>query len=172
MWSSMDSNGDFADAQGLLLVWIAACVYAKLLPTAASCEEPMPQSALCSEPLLAPEKRKSYEERIREICGYAREDGDRMCTESHRDFWDFVNASPEIRQASLVLCAEGTIRASWWNADGLRFGLEFLGSGLVEYVVVRKSLPAGQISTEGGEETLDKMRQRIRTPEISALLHQ
>jgi len=117
-------------------------------------------------------KIRAYEDRIRELCGYAAEDGYYLRTMSCQDFWHFVKAEPDIRRGSLVLGDNGNLRAVWQHGNGTHLGLQFLGAGVVQYVIFKRHKPAQPISRVVGRVTFEGLKRQLVAFDLHSLLHE
>lgn len=117
-------------------------------------------------------KRAAWEERIRELRSYAAEDGDPFNAASERDFWAFVEANPSVRKGGLVLVDDGDLRAVW-HGDGDPFiGAEFLGGGMLRYVIFNRRRGAGEVSRVVGRDDFDGFRRQVGAFDLSSLLYE
>ena len=117
-------------------------------------------------------KFRAYEDRIRELCGYAAEDGYDLNMMSYRDFWRFVRTEPEIRRGNLILGDNGNLHAVWRDGNGTHLGLQFLGAGVVQYVIFKKRKAASVVSRVAGRDTFDGLRRQIDAFDLRSLLYQ
>lgn len=115
-------------------------------------------------------KREAWEERIRELRSYAAEDGDPFRPESEQDFWAFVEATPDVRRGGLVLVCNGNLRAVWDGDAGASVGLQFLGDGVVQYVLFRRGSDADQGWPEGGRDDFDGFMRRVRSLDLESVV--
>jgi len=118
----------------------------------------------------AQQKFRAYTERIRELCGYAAEDGYGLREMSLQDFWRFVMTEPDIRPGSLVLGDNGNLRAVWRDGKGTHLGLQFLGAGLAQYVIFKKREAASVVSRVAGRDTFDGLKRQIDAFDLFPLL--
>ena len=79
-----------------------------------------------------------YRKRIDELCGYAAEDGFDMAAASEYDFGRFIVSTPGMRRAMLTLDENGCLRAHWDDDAVGQVGIEFLGEGATEFVLIRE----------------------------------
>jgi len=117
-------------------------------------------------------KFRSYMKRIEELCGYAIEDGFRLGLSSLIDFSRFVVLEPKIRRGSLVLIDNGNLFAEWQNCEGAKLGLEFLGDGMIQYVIFKNRKSALQTSRIYGLDTFEEVRHQIKTFNLGSLLYE
>ena len=80
----------------------------------------------------------SYELRILFLKGEAEHDGYSLNHESETDFRQFISSAPEKRKGNLVLMDNGNLRAIWKDKQGTQLGLQFLGGGMVQYVIFKQ----------------------------------
>lgn len=93
------------------------------------------------------EKRQVYERRIRELVELSQEDHYSLRSASESDFWVFVGSEPQLRLGSLILIDNGNLRLVWEDELESFFGLEFLGRGLVQFVVLKPACQHEPCST-------------------------
>ena len=104
--------------------------------------------------------RAEWERRIEDLRSWAAEDGEPFRSESERDFWTFVEATPGVRRGGLVLAPRGNLRAVWQDDAGARVALQFLGGGIVLYVIFgpRPRTPDSRVS---GHDDFEGIQHRI-----------
>ena len=90
------------------------------------------------ESLSAKHPLSEYRERIAELRGYAAEDGFDLAAASADDFGRFIVATPGMRRAMLTLDENGCLRAHWADDAVGQAGIEFLGEGATEFVLIRE----------------------------------
>ena len=71
---------------------------------------------------------------------------------------------------SMILVDNGNLRAVWDGNDGEHFGLQFVGSHALQYVIFRRRTGSSHISRVAGNDTLDGVKRQIRAFELEALL--
>ena len=90
---------------------------------------------------------------------------------SEIDFQNFVRSHPDIRKGNLVLMDNGNLRATWKGEQGTRLGLQFLGGGMVQFVLFKRRGQAHLISRVSGLHSLEELERQIVAFELNALLH-
>ena len=90
--------------------------------------------------------QQAYTERIAVLRAEAMLDGFLLSHESEEDFWNFMRSAPFVRKGGLVLMDNGNLRAVWKGDRGTHVGLQFLGSGTVQYVIFKRRVGALQTS--------------------------
>ena len=113
----------------------------------------------------------SYESRILFLKGEAEHDGYTLNHESETDFRQFISSAPDKRKANLVLMDNGNLRAIWKDKQGSQLGLQFLGGGMIQYVIF-KQREQGQPSRGTGRDSLEGMERQIGAFELSSLLYE
>lgn len=79
---------------------------------------------------------RMVEARLDELRAATRDDGCAIHEESVRDFRRFLQVAPGgLTQPQLSLVDDGDVRAFWRDGDR-RLGVQFLGDGKVEYVLL------------------------------------
>lgn len=114
--------------------------------------------------------RADWEKRIEDLRSWAAEDGDPFNAESERDFRAFVEANPEVRRGGLVLVGNGNLRAVWKGDAGARVGLQFLGGGIVQYVLFRRGKDADRGWPESGRGDFEGFRRRVRDLDLGSVV--
>lgn len=114
--------------------------------------------------------RADWEKRIEDLRSWAAEDGDPFNSESERDFLAFVEANPEVRRGGLVLVGNGNLRAVWKGDAGARVGLQFLGGGIVQYVLFRRGPDADQRWPESGRDDFEGFRRRVLDLDLGSVV--
>ena len=79
---------------------------------------------------------ESYQSRIRELAGYAVEEGIVVNPDSQQDFERFLKDHPHRKRGMTELLSNGNFRIRWKDDAGNSLGLQFLGAGQVEYAVL------------------------------------
>ncbi len=113
---------------------------------------------------------RAYRSRIKALCADAADEGYSLRSESERGFWEFIKGKPRLRRGSLVLMDNGNLRAVWKNDQGAHVGLQFLGEGMVQYVIFKRRNGAQPISRATGRDTLDGFRCQIDAFQLKSLL--
>ena len=84
-------------------------------------------------------RRDEYEERLAFLRQEAQDEGIGLRAASRQDFESLVSGAPKVRRAELVLLDNGNLRAFWEDPeDTAQLGLQFLGEGEVQYVLLRR----------------------------------
>ena len=117
-------------------------------------------------------KLGAYENRIRELRADAEEDGYDLRDASHLDFRQFVRIEPRIRRGRLALGDNGNLRAVWQDGNGAHLGLQFLGAGMVQYVIFKQHETASGVSRIAGRDTFDGLTYQIDAFDLRPLLYQ
>ncbi len=96
---------------------------------------------------------------------------DSMLSEaSEMDFRRFVFAYPDLRKGSLVLTDNGNIRAIWKGSRGSYLGLQFLGDGIVQYVMFNQRENEKEVSRALGRDAIQGVLRQIKAFGLVALL--
>ena len=128
----------------------------------------MDEDARPERPVLR--HRAEWERRIEDLRSWAAEDGDPFRSESERDFRAFVEATPGVRLGGLVLTPGGNLRAVWDGDAGAGVGLQFLGNGVVQYVLFERGLDADRGWPEGGRGDFDAFLRRLRSLDLESVV--
>ena len=113
----------------------------------------------------------AYMSRLKFLQDEAVLDGYVLSTTSEIDFWEFVRSAPNVRRGNLVLMDNGNLRAIWKDNQGTRIGLQFLGDGLVQFVIFKRRKQGQPISRVSGRDSLEGLRRQIVAFELDSLLN-
>ena len=116
-------------------------------------------------------KYDAYVPRLKFLQDEAAHDGYELNPASQIDFQNFVRSDPDIRKGNLVLMDNGNLRATWKDEHGTRLGLQFLGGGMVQFVLFRRRKQGHLISRVSGRDSLEGLEQQIVAFELNSLLH-
>jgi hypothetical protein len=86
---------------------------------------------------------------------------------SHADFRDFIGRVPS-RVPAIFLRDNGNLRALWKNGDQEQIGLQFLGGGDVQYVILKRR-PNRKLTTHSGVASSGELIALIRAVGATAL---
>ncbi len=117
-------------------------------------------------------KFQAYSVRISTLRHTAAQDGYFLSPASEFDFWCFIGPSPRLRKGNLVLMDNGNLRAVWKDDQKTRFGLQFLGGGMVQYVIFKQREATRPVSRVAGRDTFEGVKQQIRAFELHSLLYE
>ena len=113
----------------------------------------------------------AYRSRIRTLCADAADEGYSVRSASERGFWNFVSGMPHLRKGDVVLMDNGNLRAVWKDEKGTHLGLQFLGEGVVQYVIFKRRNRSRQISRVTGRDTLEGFKFQIDAYQLHSLLY-
>ena len=116
-------------------------------------------------------KLQAYWARVCALRHSATEDGYTFNLASESDFWCFVKSEPRWRKGNLVLMDNGNLRAVWKSCQGTRLGLQFLGSGMVQFVIFKQRGAMQPTSSVAGRDTFSGLKRQIYAFELDSLLH-
>ncbi len=117
-------------------------------------------------------KSQSYFFRINTLRLAAAQDGYSLNSASEFDFWRFIGANPRLRKGNLVLIDNGNLRAVWRDEQKTHLGLQFLGEGMVQYVIFKRREAARPISRVAGRDTFEGIKQQIQAFELHSLFYE
>jgi len=117
-------------------------------------------------------KYQAYLARICDLRYMAMGDGYSLNLFSEVDFLEFVKSQPRLIKGNLVLMDNGNLRAIWKDGQGTHLGMQFLGKGMVQYVIFKQRDPAQLISRVAGRDTFEGVRRQIESFELYHLLYQ
>ena len=66
----------------------------------------------------------------------------------------------------------GNLRAIWKDGEGSRLGLQFLGGGMVQYVVFKRRSAKQQVSRVAGRDTFKGILRQVEAFDLGSLLHE
>lgn len=115
--------------------------------------------------------RELYQTRIETLCKDAADEGYSLAPASESDFWHFVESMPPKRRGNLVLVDNGNLRATWGDGQETHLGLQFLGDGMVQFVIFRRRKPQGPISRVAGRDTISELDRQIDAFDLHSLLY-
>lgn len=113
-----------------------------------------------------------YAERIKLLKDEASDDEYTLNPDSEIDFQQFILSAPEVRKGNLVLMDNGNLRAIWKDKQGTHLGLQFLGGGMVQYVIFKQREQGHQVSRVAGRDTLEGLKPQIDTFGLHSLLYE
>lgn len=114
----------------------------------------------------SPDPIRQYRPRIAQLREYGIEDGFDLNKASENDFRRFVESTPVMRRASLILKENGNLRANWLD-DGLgQAGIEFFGDGTAEFVFYYEPNDLW----EAGAGTLNEVKESVKSFGLAKLL--
>lgn len=116
-------------------------------------------------------KYDAYMPRLKFLRNEAVHDGYELNFASEIDFQQFVRSAPDIRKGNLVLMDNGNLRATWKDEHGTRLGLQFLGGGMVQFVLFKRRKQVQLISRVSGRDSLEGLERQIAAFELNSLLH-
>ncbi len=101
-----------------------------------------------------------YTDRIEDLRKDGALDGIVLNRDSEKDFQSFVSTSPSVN-AEIVLVDNGNLRAVWDGQDGSHLGVQFLGGGLLQYVIFRQRKGGGHVLRAAGRDTFDGLEKQL-----------
>ena len=116
-------------------------------------------------------KHDAYTPRLKLLQDEALHDGYVLNPASEIDFRSFVRSDPNIRKGNLVLMDNGNLRATWKDEHGTRLGLQFLGGGMVQFVLFKRRTHGQLISRVSGRDSLEGLERQLVAFELNSLLY-
>ena len=113
----------------------------------------------------------TYMPRLKFLQDEAVDYGYELNSASEIDFRNFVRSAPDMRKGNLVLMDNGNLRATWKDEHGTRLGLQFLGGGMVQFVLFKRRKQRDLISRVSGRDSLEGLERQIVAFELNSLLH-
>lgn len=114
--------------------------------------------------------RKKYADRIETLRSLGKEDGIDLNPESEQDFMRFLDFVPSILEGDLILLENGDLRAIWDDELGAHIGLQFQGSGEVQYVIFSRRLSTGKKRRGCGSGDFDLVKHQIEAYDLWSLV--
>ncbi len=114
--------------------------------------------------------RTAYALRIEELKRYAAEDEIEVHPESEKDFWSFIESIHPGKQASLVLCNSGNLKAVWENTETDHLSIQFLGNNRGEYVIFKRRERETEIARVVGIDSLQGIRGQMTAFDVFELV--
>ena len=114
--------------------------------------------------------RQKYTDRIETLRALGKEDGIELNPESKQDFLSFVDSIPTILKGDLILLDNGDLRAIWDDEYGAHIGLQFQGTGEVQYVIFSRRLSTGKKWRGCGNGDFDLVKRQIATYDLWSVL--
>lgn len=111
-----------------------------------------------------------YSVRIEYLKEMAAQDGYELSDDSKADFGRFIGSKAGLRVGNLVLMENGNLRASWKDERGSHLGLQFLGDGMVQYVVFKRREVGPETSRVAGRDTVDGIWRQISAFDLGNLI--
>jgi len=115
---------------------------------------------------------KVYLTRVSTLRRTAEKDGYSLIPASELDFWNFIKLNTRLRKGNLVLMDNGNLRAVWKDDQKTHFGLQFLGRGMVQYVIFKQREDTQSVSRVAGRDTFEGVKKQIDAFELHSLLYE
>jgi hypothetical protein len=114
--------------------------------------------------------RSQIEDRLRELHVDALRNAEPFSESSLANLGLFLDSLPLIERPAIFLLDDGNLRAVWRNAAKEQVGLQFLGNGVVQFVMFVKRQRPPIMSRDAGTDALENMRARIEGNDCARLL--
>ena len=112
-----------------------------------------------------------YRLRIEYLRGEAALDGVAPSDASERDFLSFMRSIPSAPQAGVVLLHSGNLRAVWRDGVSTLVGLQFLGRGCIEYVMLKRPAGGTRVCQIFGVDTVEGVKRKLWESELTAWMN-
>jgi hypothetical protein len=116
------------------------------------------------------ETKAQIEDRLRDLYIDALRNAEPFSESSLLDLRSFLYSLPLAERPSIFLLDSGNLRAVWRNAEKEQVGLQFLGSGVVQFVMFARREHPKMMSRSAGTDTLAGIRVRINNKDCDRLL--
>ncbi len=128
---------------------------------------------ICGEQIsLKHSPHDAYKERINALQIAASEDEISLNASSVNDFHAFIDSEPNLIRSNLVLMDNGNLRAVWKDEIGTHLGLQFLGNGMVQYVIFKQRRKNDPFSRVAGRDTFEGLKGQIVGFELCSLIYE
>ena len=115
--------------------------------------------------------RVEIQERLRELHADASRSGEPFSPSSLADLTGFVESIiPLTHRPSIFLLDNGNLRAVWRNAAKEQVALQFLGQGVVQFVIFIQRQQPPMMSRTAGTDALANIRARIIEGDCARLI--
>lgn len=122
---------------------------------------------------VARPRRDEYRARLAFLQQEARLEGFDLSVASRRDFDSLVSGASDVRRAELVLLDNGNLRAFWEDAeDTAQLGLQFLGNGEVQHVLLRREPEAEWLPYDAGRMPLTDLERWLTEHGLRSLVYE
>jgi hypothetical protein len=120
--------------------------------------------------LLQHSMENQIDNRLVELRIDALVDGEPFSEASALDLRQFVRSVGVTKRPGIFLLDNGNVRALWRGTDGQQVGLQFLGSGSVQFVIFSQRERPRMMMREAGVDSTIETRVRVMRDQISHLL--
>ena len=115
--------------------------------------------------------KAQIEDRLRELHIDALRNVEPFSDSSLADLRSFLESHPFGERPAIFLLDDGNLRAVWRNADKEQVGLQFLGGGIVQFVMFVRRRQPPMMSRSAGTDTLTAIRRLIKNNDCDHLLY-
>jgi hypothetical protein len=99
--------------------------------------------------------------RVRELHIDAALSSEAFSNASHADMVSFLRGLTLTQRPSIFLLDNGNLRALWRNGAGEQVGLQFMGGGLVQYVMFARRPNSDRLLRHYGQDVVSEIRRKI-----------
>jgi hypothetical protein len=114
--------------------------------------------------------KAQIEDRLRELHVDALRNVEPFSEPSLADLRLFLDSFPFAERPAIFLLDDGNLRAVWRNAEKEQVGLQFLGGGIVQFVMFVQRQRPPMMSRSAGTDTLTAIRGLIKNKDCDHLL--
>jgi hypothetical protein len=115
--------------------------------------------------------KAQIEDRLRELHVDALRNVEPFSESSLADLRSFLDSLSFTERPAIFLLEDGNLRAVWRNADKEQVGLQFLGGGIVQFVMFVRRRQPPIMSRSAGTDTLTAVSTLIKNNDCSHLLY-
>ena len=112
----------------------------------------------------------AYRSRIEDLREMADDEDFTVAEDSINDFWQLIRTLLPTREAELSLTDEGNLTANWYDTDGNNIGIQLLGNGVLQYVILKgRRLSKGRIC-EADRGDIRNLKERVEKHNLKNLM--
>ncbi len=113
---------------------------------------------------------RSFAQEIELRIQFLKSEGEVLKAISEQDFRRFMDSLPLLKKPRIFLLDSGHLRAVWKGEQGEQIGLQFMGSGIVQYVIFAKHTEFQAHRRGYGRDTIEGVLRHISAFETEDLI--
>ena len=111
-----------------------------------------------------------YRRRIEGLRGMAKDEGVAISEDSINDFWQLIGTLTPTQEGELSITDEGNLTANWYDTGGNNIGIQLLGGGVLQYVILKgQRLSEGRIC-EADRGGIPYLKERVEKYDLKELM--
>jgi hypothetical protein len=122
--------------------------------------------------VLAGQITEAVRERIASLKDLAFAESLSISASSESDLFQFLKMTAVEKRPSVFLLESGNFRFVWKNARGEQIGVQFLGDGVVQFVLFAYRTNAQMVVRSCGRDSVEGILQQIDGLRLSGLIHE